>query len=156
MCDDSNRSHAHNVRMRNRHPALQHGLLTVLLFCPTVVTALAQDMDHHSQPAIPSTQLRVNGLDGKSITLSPEEFAALPHKTVSVFNSHSKANEKYSGVPLTELLTKVGVPLGEQVKGKLFLTGIIAEGNDHYDVLYALAEVDPSIHAGDLLPRIRI
>jgi hypothetical protein len=54
-------------------------------------------------------------------------------------------------VPLTELLAKVGVPLGEQVRGKLFLTGIVAEGTDHYGVLYALAEVDPSIHAGEVL-----
>jgi hypothetical protein len=83
--------------------------------------------------------------------LSPEEFSALPHKTVSVFNSQSKANEKYSGVPLTDLLAKVGVPLGEKVKGKLFLTGVVAEGTDNYDVLYALAEVDPTIHAGDVI-----
>jgi hypothetical protein len=43
------------------------------------------------------------------------------------------------------------VPLGEKVRGKLFLIGIIAEGTDHYSVLYALAEIDPSIHAGDVI-----
>lgn len=138
----------YNVRMNRRQPAL---LSLALLLLSGVVAVSAQDMDHHSRQTVPSTQLKITGLDGKSITLSPEEFAALPHKTVSVFNSHSKANEKYSGVPLTDLLAKVGVPLGEQVKGKLFLTGIVAEGTDHYDVLYALAEVDPSIHAGDVL-----
>lgn len=137
--------------MRNRHAALLHTLLVILLLCSAVVIVSAQDMDHHSRPAVPSIQLKIKGLDGKSITLSPEEFAALPHKTVSVFNAHSKTTEKYSGVPLTELLAKVGVPQGEQVKGKLFLTGIVAEGTDNYDVLYALAEVDPSIHAGDVL-----
>ena len=124
-------------------------MLAALLLCSGAVSA--QDMDHHSRPTVPSTQLKITGLDGKSITLSPEEFAALPHKTVSVFNSHSKATEKYSGVPLADLLAKVGVPLGEQVKGKLFLTGIVAEGTDNYDVLYTLAEADPSIHAGEVL-----
>ena len=105
----------------------------------------------HARPTTPSTQLTIKGLDGKSVTLSPEEFAALPHKTVSVFNSHSKTNEKYSGVTLSDLLARVGVPQGEKVRGKVFLTGIIAEGTDNYAVLYALAEVDPSIHAGDVI-----
>lgn len=126
-------------------------VLAVPVFFAGAVAVPAQDMDHHARPTVLSTQLKITGLDGKSITLSPEEFAALPHKTVSVFNSHAKINERYSGVPLTELLAKVAVPLGEQVKGKLFLTGIVAEGADHYDVLYALAEVDPSIHTGDVL-----
>jgi hypothetical protein len=137
--------------MKNLCPSWPPILFAVLVFCPVVATVTAQDMDHHSRPTVPSAQLKISGLDGKSITLSQEEFAALPHKTVSVFNSHSKTNERYSGVPLADLLAKVGVPLGEQVKGKLFLTGIVAEGTDNYDVLYALAEVDPSIHAGDVI-----
>src|SRR5215831_7312162 len=71
--------------------------------------ALAQMMDHHHE-GTPSTQLTLHGLEGKSISLTPEDFAALPHKTVSVFNSHTKANENYSGVALTDLLAKVNVP----------------------------------------------
>jgi hypothetical protein len=137
--------------MKSRRRALLPVVFVVLMFCPGVIIVPAQDMDHHSRQTVPSAQLKINGLDGKSITLSLEDFAALPHKTVSVFNSHSKTNEKYSGVPLADLLAKVGVPLGEQVKGKVFLTGIVAEGTDNYDVLYALAEVDPSIHAGDVI-----
>lgn len=130
-------------------------LITTVLVFPLFWTQLAgvsaQEMDHHSRSTVPSTRLEINGLDGASITLSPAEFAALPHKTVSVFNAHSKTNEEYSGVALTDLLAKVGVPLGEKVRGQLFLTGIIAAGTDNYRVLYALAEVDPSIHAGDVL-----
>ena len=83
--------------------------------------------------------------------MSPEELAALPHKSVSVFNAHSKANETYSGVPLADLLSKVGVPLGESVRGKLFMIGVVAEGMDGYGVLYSLAEVDPAIHTGDVI-----
>ncbi len=110
----------------------------------------AQEMDH-SRPTIPSSQLTIRGLKGKSITLTPEDLAAIPHKTVSVYNEHTKAYEKYAGVPLTDLLAKVDVPLGEKVRGKLFMTAVIAEGTDKYSVLYALAEVDPSIHTGDVL-----
>lgn len=124
-----------------------------MIFCACSLGALGQGMgmDHHGQPAVASTQLTIQGLDGKSVTLTPADLAAMPHKTVAVFNAHTKANEKYSGVALSDLLAKVGVPQGENVKGKVFLTAVIAEGTDKYSVLYALAEVDPSIHAGDVI-----
>ncbi len=85
------------------------------------------------------------------MTLTPKEIGEMPHKTVNVYNHHTRANETYSGVPLADLLGKVGVPLGENVRGKLFLIGVVAEGTDHYGVLYALAEIDPSIHTGDVI-----
>ncbi len=110
----------------------------------------AQIMDH-SGPTVPSTELTITGLDGKSITLTPDAIGAMPHKTVSVYNAHTEASEKYSGVPLSDLLNRAGVPQGEKVHGKLFQTAVIAEGTDKYSVLYALAEVDPTIHTGDVI-----
>ena len=127
---------------------------SVILVLATVICiaahSAAQDLDH-SPPPVPSTQLTIKALDGKSMTFTPQDIAAMPHKSVSVYNHHAKASESYSGVPLPDLLAKVGVPLGENVRGKLFLIGIVAEGTDHYGVLYALAEIDPSIHTGDVV-----
>jgi hypothetical protein len=139
--------------MKNEpHRHFHAGAVTLLLMAGMggQSAAFAQGMDHH-QASEPSTQLTVHGLDGKTVSLTPEQIAALAHKTVSVFNSHTKANENYSGVALADLLAKVGVPSGEEVKGKLFMTAVIAEGTDKYSVLYALAEVDPSIHTGDVI-----
>jgi Oxidoreductase molybdopterin binding domain len=119
------------------------------MLCCGPAVAAGQQMEH-SAPS-PSTHLTIKTYEGKTLTLSPEELAALPHKSVSVFNAHSKANETYSGVPLADLLSKVGVPLGESVRGKVFLTGVVASGVDGYGVLYSLAEVDPSIHTGDVI-----
>ena len=113
-------------------------------------SAAAQNMDH-AKPSVPSTQLSVRALDGKSMTFKPEDITAMPHKSMSVYNHHSQANETYSGVPLADLLAKVGVPLGDKVTGKLFMMGVVAEGTDHYRVLYSLAEIDPSIHTGDVI-----
>ena len=124
--------------------------LLILIGMGRQSAVFAQGMDHQ-QASEPSTQLTLRGLDGKTVTLTPEEVAALPHKTVSVFNSHTKANETYLGVALVDLLAKIGVPRGEEVKGKLFMTAVIAVGMDKYSVLYALAEVDPSIHTGDVI-----
>ena len=135
----------------------KHSLRTVLAFHVVALMlwggapgAVAEQMEH-SAPSSPSTHLTIKTYDGKTLTVSPEELAALPHKSVSVFNAHSKANETYSGVPLADLLGKVGVPLGESVRGKLFVTGVVASGTDGYGVLYSLAEVDPSIHTGDVI-----
>jgi hypothetical protein len=110
----------------------------------------AQEM-RHDAPSVPSSSLTIRTYDGKTLVLSSDDLAALPHKSVTVFNAHTKATETYSGVPLSALLSKVQVPEGEQVRGALFMTGVVAEGTDGYKVLYSLAEIDPSIHTGDVI-----
>jgi hypothetical protein len=137
--------------------ALRHSLLPFAAWCITPVLCLAppelrsQGMEHHQQPSTPSTQLTLRGVDGRSVTLSPADLAAMPHKTVSVMNAHTHENETYSGVALSDLLTKAGAPQGESVKGAKFMLGVVATGTDNYSVLFALAEVDPSIHTGDVI-----
>jgi hypothetical protein len=126
-----------------------HFILSFVFICSPTLSLTAQEMQHHA-PSVPSTSLTLTYQD-KSITLSPADFAALPHDTVSVFNGHSKANETYSGVSLATLLAKLGVPQGEAVRGPLFMTGVVAEGTDGYRVLYSLAETDSTIHTGQII-----
>lgn len=124
--------------------------IVLLLLIGVRAPLLSAQAMHHKGPAVRSTSLTLT-YQGNSLTLSPAELAALPHTTITVFNAHTKATETYSGVPLATLLTKLGVPQGEKVRGPLFMTGVIAEGTDGYKVLYALAEVDPTIHTGQVL-----
>jgi Oxidoreductase molybdopterin binding domain len=121
-----------------------------LLLCAAQPVLVAQQMEH-GKKSTPSTRLTIQTSEGKTLSFTPQELAAMPHKTVAVHNAHSKKDETYSGVPLADLLAKAGIPLGENVRGKLFMTGIVAQGTDHYGVLYSLAEVDPSIHTGDVI-----
>jgi hypothetical protein len=132
-----------------RKPYLAAYALLALMLGGGAQTLVAQM--EHGGPSTPSTVLTIKTYDGKTVTVSPDELAALPHKPVAVFNAHSKTNETYSGVPLADLLGKAGVPLGESVRGKLFLIGVVAGGTDGYHVLYSLAEVDPAIHNGDVI-----
>lgn len=127
------------------------GLVAVLLIGIAAVRAQELEQLDHAKPATHSTELTIHGLDGKTVNLTAADLAALPHKTVSVYNEHTKANETYSGVALAEILKKVNTPSGEAIRGKIFMTGVVAEGTDHYSVLYSLAEVDPSIHTGDVI-----
>ena len=111
----------------------------------------AGEMDMQHKASTLSTTLKVTGLDGKETTYSAADLKAMPHKTVAVYNEHAKTNESYSGVPLTELLAKAGAPTGEKLRGKGFLLYVVAEGTDHYKVVYSIDETDPANHTGDVI-----
>lgn len=124
-------------------------MVSLVLPC-SIPAAIAQEM-HEATASKQSDSLVIRGLDGAVRTLSPADLKALPHKSVTVFNAHSKKSESYSGVVLADLLARVNAPVGEKLKGKLFMTGIVAEGTDGYQVLYSVAEVDPAMHSGDVI-----
>ena len=84
-------------------------------------------------------------------TLTPADLKALPQKTVTFHNVHTKADETYSGVPLTDLLAKYGAPTGDKLRGKGLSDYIVATGSDGYKAVLALAETDPSFHPGDVI-----
>ena len=91
--------------------------------------------------------------DGRQVpvSISPAEFHALPHVSVTVHNAHSSADETYSGVPLAVLLAKLDAPLGEKLRSKALASYIVASGSDGYSVVLSIAEVDPSFHGGEIL-----
>lgn len=91
----------------------------------------------------PPSSLRITFFD-KSAGWVPSAFASLPHKSVTVHNEHTKADETYSGVPLIDLLTKVGVPANPH--GKDLALYLVATGADGYRVVYSVAEVNPDVH----------
>jgi hypothetical protein len=85
------------------------------------------------------------------VFLKPAELKALPRTTVAVHNEHSKADETYTGVRVADLLLKMGVPLGKDLRGVALISYLVASGSDGYQVVIALAEVDPSFHSGEVL-----
>jgi hypothetical protein len=87
----------------------------------------------------------------KKFTISLAELKAMPRKTVKIHNAHSNADETYSGVELSDLLQKYGAPLGKELRGPALAYYVVATGTDGYKAVYALAEVDPSFHPGDVL-----
>jgi hypothetical protein len=93
-----------------------------------------------AKPPLPTGPLKIT-YDDKSAEWTPATLAALPHQTVTHFNAHAKANQTYSGVPLTDLLTKLGVPNGEH--GKTLKLYLVVQGSDGYKVVFSLGEVTP-------------
>ena len=85
----------------------------------------------------------------KSADWTPTTLAALPHKTITVYNEHAKANQTYSGVELIDLLKPLGVV--EKPHGLEFRLYLVAEGSDGYQVVYSVGEVTPDVHEGTVL-----
>jgi hypothetical protein len=106
--------------------------------------------EHDRAPAVPSTSLTLT-VDGKPTTLSVAELQAMPQKTVTVHNEHTKADERYTGVLLGDLLAKHGFPVDKTTQRKMLRSYLVAEGTDKYWVLYSVTEIESSEHRGEVI-----
>ena len=98
--------------------------------------------------SIPAGTLRIaNGDKTEDFTVAT--LAAMPHVSVTLVNDHTKANETYSGVLLSDLLAKLGV--ATQPMGKALNAYIVAEGTDGYKVVYSIGEVSPYINSSTVI-----
>ena len=111
---------------------------------------MASMPEHEHAPAIPSTSLTLT-IDGKATTLSVPDLQAMPQKTVTVHNEHTKVDETYTGVSLGDLFAKYGFPVDKTTHRKMLRSYITAEGTDKYWVLYSATEVEPSEHNADVI-----
>jgi hypothetical protein len=102
-------------------------------------------MGEMHKPAPPTGPLKITYGD-QSAEWTAAQLAALPHTNITVYNEHAKATQTYSGVPLIDLLTKLGVP--DKPRGKQFRIYLVAAGSDGYEVVYSLGEVTPDVHDG--------
>jgi hypothetical protein len=78
----------------------------------------------------------------KTLTFTAAEFAALPRSELKLPAQGDREEQRYSGVSLHELLTRVGAPFGDKMRGAGLLAGVIVRCKDNYAVLFSLAEFD--------------
>jgi hypothetical protein len=83
--------------------------------------------------------------------LTTADLKAMPHISVTIHNSHTNADETYTGVRLADILARVKAPLSTNLRGPALANFVIATGSDGYKAVLALAEVDPSFHPGEVL-----
>jgi hypothetical protein len=113
-------------------------------------TEMGAMAEHDHAPASPSTSLTMT-VDGKATTLSVAELQAMPQKTVTVHNEHTKADESYTGVLLGDLLAKYGFPVDKTTHQKMLRSYLLAEGTDKYWVLFSVTEIEGSEHNGEVI-----
>jgi hypothetical protein len=119
--------------------------------CLSGFPARGQGMPEHTHAtAALSTSLTL-AIEGKATTLSVADLQAMPQKTVTVHNPHTKRNESYTGVELSDLLAKYGAALDKMTQGRILHSYLRVEGTDHYFVLYSVAEIEREIHHDDVI-----
>ena len=125
---------------------------SLMMASPASLYAQADSMGASTEHAqtVPSTSLALT-LDGKANTLSLADLRAMPQKTITVRNEHTKSNETYSGVLVGDLLAKCGFPVDKTTHRKMLRSYLIAEGTDKYWVLYSVAEIEPSEHNAEVI-----
>jgi DMSO/TMAO reductase YedYZ molybdopterin-dependent catalytic subunit len=93
--------------------------------------------------------IKVTGAVKQALTLSASDLAAMPRATVRVTGNAMET--VYEGVWLHEVLKRAGVPEGEALRGKALTNYVLAEAQDGYQVLFSLAELDPSFVDNQIL-----
>ncbi|MGA2198010.1 MAG: molybdopterin-dependent oxidoreductase [Bryobacteraceae bacterium] len=89
---------------------------------------------------VPAT-LVVQGVDGKSVTLSASDLSKLPQQTVKTTDHETPAT--FEGVLLADVLAKVALPAGEKFHSTAASYYMLVEARDGYRAVYAWAELDP-------------
>jgi hypothetical protein len=137
------------------HAALRRlSLIGLVVLTPVFSLGQAGGQGASSKPSAPlSTGLTLT-IDGKATALSIADLQAMPQKSVTVHNEHTKVDETYSGVLLGDLLAKYGFAVGQATHRKMLRSYVVAEGTDKYWVLYSATEIEGSEHQGDVLVAI--
>jgi hypothetical protein len=121
------------------------------ILCAVLLVARALPAQRPGTAAVEGSLVLTADPSHPPVVLSPTDFHALPHITITVHNSHTNVDETYSGVPLATLLQKVNAPLGKELRGEAMTSYVVAVGSDGYSVVLSLAEVDPEFHPGQVL-----
>jgi len=100
-----------------------------------------------AQDAQPSIQ--VSGAVKQPLTLSADDLAKMPRASVRV--TRHDMETVYEGVWLHEVLKRAGVPQGSELRGKALASYVLAEAQDGYQVVFSLAELDPSFIDNQIL-----
>ena len=100
-----------------------------------------------AQDAEPKVQ--VTGAVKRALTLSAGDLAKMPRASVRVAGGAKEM--VYEGVWLHEILKKAGVPLGGDLRGMALTSYVLAEAQDGYQVVFSLAELDPTFIDNEVL-----
>lgn len=100
-------------------------------------------------PALSFAQLTLHIGHEPPVTISQADLDKLPQQTVKVTEHGAEAT--YEGVLVHDLLSRPGVPLGKELRGKALSCYVLATGKDGYAVVFSLTEFDPAFQDSNIL-----
>ena len=104
------------------------------------LSALAQDN---------AATVEISGAVKQPLTLTADDLARMPRATVKTTNNGMETT--WEGVWLHEILKRAGVPLGNELRGKALASYLLVEAKDGYQVVFSVAEIDPSFTDNQVL-----
>lgn len=112
--------------------------MTARLLLMATLAALAQPLTAQTTPAV----VEVSGAVKQTLALSAADLAKMPRAAVKA--THHGVETAFEGVWLDEVLKRAGVPQGEALRGKALAGYVLASARDGYQVVFSIAELDPS------------
>jgi DMSO/TMAO reductase YedYZ molybdopterin-dependent catalytic subunit len=120
----------------------------MVIFRPiSVILVLALAAFAQTEPAPSITTLTIGGDVPAPLKLKAEDLAKMPRQTIVLPEADGSKTE-YEGVPLVEILKRAGAPVGKDLRGNALASYVLAKAHDGYQVVYSLAEIDPSLTEG--------
>ena len=94
--------------------------------------------------------LKVQSVDGTTVTLTAADLRALPHRVLDVKDPHDGKPLKFDAITLKAVLEKGGVTLGDSLRGKRVSQCLLVEAADGYSAVIALPEIEPEFTSGEV------
>jgi Oxidoreductase molybdopterin binding domain len=118
-------------------------LFVLNLVLPSALLCAAEDppqaATHAAENA--STSLRVIDESSKTHVITTQDFAKLPHRSVSA--KIGQVDSTCEGVSLVDLLESAGVTFGKELRGPRAANVIVLEAQDGYRTALSQFEIDP-------------
>lgn len=118
----------------------RHAAWLLALFAAGTAAGVRADAPAH---------LVVTGDGGRTATLDAAALDRLPQRRVEA-EAHGRTFD-CRGANLIDVLVQAGAPSGAQLRGKALARYVRIRAADGYEVVYALAELDPQFR-GDAVP----
>ncbi len=115
------------------------------LLIPAVLCLVAA-----AQTPAPTAVLSVTGDLAAPLTLHSADLAQLPRDTVSI-DEEDGTKTAYQGVPLQAILSKAGIPMGHNLRGKALAAYVLATAKDGYQMIFSMGELDPDFGNAHIL-----
>jgi hypothetical protein len=94
--------------------------------------------------AEPLPALRIAGAPNGRAAITAEDLAKVA-RVKAAATDHDGTKAVYEGWPLGEVLALAGVPRGKDFRGPSLAASVTASAADGYRVVFALAELEPSV-----------
>jgi len=94
--------------------------------------------------------LKVQSVDGTTVTLTAADLRALPHRVLDLKDPHDGKPLKFDAIPLKAVLEKGGVTLGDSLRGKRVSSCLLVQAADGYSAVIALPEIEPEFTSGEV------